>query len=169
MDKAVIEGTNADYSASVIDVLEQDILDVSPFLLDLLLQDKTIGENIIWACDDYIGYGSEYAAEKEILPALITGTNTKIIQPRIAKDKEAQRNRTRKSAEVFTPSWICRLMNDLCDEEWFGRKNVFNTPTDDDRDWTPTASPVEFKQGKGKTPAWTHYVDSKRLERRHDH
>lgn len=147
-----------------VDVLEQDILDVSPFLLDLLLQDKTTGENIIWACDDYIGYGSAYAAEKQILPALITGANTTIIQPRIAKDKEAQRNRTRKSAEVFTPSWICRLMNDLCDEEWFGRKNVFNIPTDDDRDWTPTASPVEFEQGKGKTPAWTRYVDSKRLE-----
>lgn len=164
MDKAVIEGTNADYSASVIDVLEQDILDVSPFLLDLLLQDKTTGRNIVWATDDYIANGSEYAAEKEILPALITGANTKIIQPRIAKDKEAQRNRTRKSAEVFTPSWICRLMNDLCDEEWFGRKNVFNIPTGDDRDWTPTASPVEFEQGKGKTPAWTRYVDSKRLE-----
>ncbi len=164
MDKAVIEGTNADYSASVIDVLEQDILDVSPFLLDLLLQDKTTGQNIVWACDDYIGYGSVYTPEKEILPALITGVNTKIIQPRIAKNKEAQRNRTRKSAEVFTPSWICRLMNDLCDEEWFGRKNVFNIPTDDDRDWTPTASPVEFEQGKGKTPAWTRYVDSKRLE-----
>lgn len=164
MDKAVIEGTNADYSASVIDVLEQDILDVSPFLLDLLLQDKTTGQNIVWACDDYIGYGSVYTPEKEILPALITGVNTKIIQPRIAKNKEAQRNRTRKSAEVFTPSWICRLMNDLCDEEWFGRKNVFNIPTDDDCDWTPTASPVEFEQGKGKTPAWTRYVDSKRLE-----
>lgn len=164
MDKAVIEGTNADYSASVIDVLEQDILDVSPFLLDLLLQDKTTGRNIVWATDDYIANGSAYAAEKEILPALITGANTKIIQPRIAKDKEAQRNRTRKSAEVFTPSWICRLMNDLCDDEWFGRKNVFNIPTDDDRNWTPTASPVEFKQGKGKTPAWTRYVDSKRLE-----
>lgn len=164
MDKAVIEGTNADYSASVIDVLEQDILDVSPFLLDLLLQDKTTGRNIVWATDDYIANGSAYAAEKEILPALITGANTKIIQPRIAKDKEAQRNRTRKSAEVFTPSWICRLMNDLCDEEWFGRKNVFNIPTGDDRNWTPTASPVEFEQGKGKTPAWTRYVDSKRLE-----
>ena len=164
MDKAVIEGTNADYSASVIDVLEQDILDVSPFLLDLLLQDKTTGENIVWACDDYIGYGSAYAAGKQIFPALITGANTKIIQPRIAKNKEAQRNRTRKSAEVFTPSWICRLMNDLCDEEWFGRKNVFNIPTDDDHDWTPTASPVEFEQGKGKTPAWMRYVDSKRLE-----
>ncbi len=164
MDKAVNDERKEDFSDTAIDVLEQDILDVSPFLLDLLLQDKTTGENIIWACDDYIGYGSEYAAEKEILPALITGANTTIIQPRIAKDKEAQRNRTRKSAEVFTPSWICRLMNDLCDEEWFGRKNVFNIPTGDDRDWTPTASPVEFEQGKGKTPAWTRYVDSKRLE-----
>ena len=163
MDKAVIEG-RADYSDVAIDVLEQDILDVSPFLLDLLLQDKTTGENIVWACDDYIGYGSAYAEGKQIFPALITGANTKIIQPRIAKNKEAQRNRTRKSAEVFTPSWICRLMNDLCDEEWFGRKNVFNIPTDDDRDWTPTASPVEFEQGKGKTPAWMRYVDSKRLE-----
>ena len=28
---------------------------------------------------------------------------------------------------------------------------------------TDTA-PVEFEQGKGKTPAWTRYVDSKRLE-----
>ena len=151
-------------SGTPIDVLEQDILDVSPFLLDLLLQDKTTGRNIVWATDDYIANGSAYAAEKEILPALITGANTKIIQPRIAKDKEAQRNRTRKSAEVFTPSWICRLMNDLCDEEWFGRKNVFNIPTDDDRDWTPTPSPVAFEQGKGKTPPWTRYVDSKRLE-----
>lgn len=164
MDKTVIEGASASSSASVIDVLEQDILDTSQFLLDLLLRDKTTGRNIVWATDDYIANGSAYAAGKEILPALITGTNTKIIQPRIAKDKEAQRNRTRKSAEVFTPSWICRLMNDLCDEEWFGRKDVFNIPTDNDRDWMPTASPVEFEQGKGKTQAWTRYVDSKRLE-----
>ena len=164
MDKTVIEGANASSSASAIDVLEQDILDVSPFLLDLLLQDKTTGENIVWACDDYIGYGSAYAAGKQIFPALITGANTKIIQPRIAKDKEAQRNRTRKSAEVFTPSWICNLMNNLCDEEWFGRKNVFNIPTDDDRDWRPTASSVAFEKSKRKRPAWTHYVDSKRLE-----
>lgn len=164
MDKAVIEGVSADSSSSVIDVLEQDILDASPFLLDLLLRDKTTGRHIVWATDDYIANGSAYAPEKEILPALITGANTKIIQPRIAKDKEAQRNRTRKSAEVFTPSWICNLMNNLCDEEWFGRKDVFNIPTADERDWKPTASPVEFEQGKGKTPAWTRYVDSKRLE-----
>ena len=164
MDFKTVDGQRTDDRAAAVDVLEQDICDQSPFLLDLLLQDKTTGRNIVWATDDYVANGSAYAPEKQILPALITGANTKIIQPRIAKNKEAQRNRTRKSAEVFTPSWICNLMNNFCDEEWFGRKDVFNVPTDNDRDWTPTASPVAFENGKGKTPAWTRYVDSKRLE-----
>lgn len=149
-------------SGTPIDVLEQDILDASPFLLDLLLQDKTTGKNIVWATDDYVANGSAYAPEKEILPALITGANTKIIQPRIAKNKEAQRNRTRKSAEVFTPSWICCLMNNLCDAEWFGRENVFNTMNG--HDWTPTAEPVAFEPDGCKTPPWTRYVDSRRME-----
>ena len=145
-----------------IDVLEQDILDASPFLLDLLLQDKTTEKNIVWATDDYVANGSAYAPEKEILPALITGANTKIIQPRIAKNKEAQRNRTRKSAEVFTPGWICNLMNDLCDEEWFGRENVFNTLNG--HDWTPTKQAIAFEPDGRKTPPWMRYVDSRRLE-----
>jgi len=29
-------------------------------------------------------------------------------------------------AEVFTPSWVCNEQNNLIDEQWFGRKNVFN-------------------------------------------
>ncbi len=149
-------------SGTPIDVLEQDILDASPFLLDLLLQDKTTGKNIVWATDDYVANGSAYAPEKEILPALITGMNTKIIQPRIAKNKEAQRNRTRKSAEVFTPSWICCLMNNFCDAEWFGRENVFNTM--DGHDWTPTKQAIAFKPDGRKTPPWTRYVASRRLE-----
>lgn len=149
-------------SGTPIDVLEQDILDASPFLLDLLLQDKTTGKNIVWATDDYVANGSAYAPEKEILPALITGANTKIIQPRIAKNKEAQRNRTRKSAEVFTPSWICCLMNNFCDAEWFGRENVFNTM--DGHDWTPTKQAIAFEPDGRKTPPWTRYVDSRRLE-----
>lgn len=149
-------------SGTPIDVLEQDILDASPFLLDLLLQDKTTGKNIVWATDDYVANGSAYAPEKEILPALITGTNTKIIQPRIAKNKEAQRNRTRKSAEVFTPSWICCLMNNFCDAEWFGRENVFNTLNG--HDWTPTKQAIAFEPDGRKTPPWMRYVDSRRLE-----
>lgn len=44
-----------------------------------------------------------------------------------SKSKEEQQNRTRKSAEVFTPSWICNDMNNLCDDEWLGYTNAFNT------------------------------------------
>lgn len=145
-----------------IDVLEQDILDASPFLLETLLQDKTTGKNILWACGDYEKLGSAYAAEKEILPALITGKNTTVIQPRVAKAKAEQRERTRKLAEVFTPSWICCLMNNFCDAEWFGRENVFNTM--DGHDWTPTKQAIAFEPDGRKTPPWTRYVASRRLE-----
>ena len=162
MDFKTVDRQRTDDRAAAVDVLEQDICDQSPFLLDLLLQDKTTGKNILWACGDYERLGSAYAAEKEILPALITGKNTMVIQPRVAKAKAEQRERTRKSAEVFTPGWICCLMNNLCDAEWFGRENVFNTM--DGHDWTPTAEPVAFEPDGRKTPPWTRYVDSKRLE-----
>lgn len=146
-----------------IDILEQDIQDISPFLLKILLQDKTTGRNIRFACDEYAKYGEAYTAEKEILPELITGNNTKIIQPRTAKSKEEQANRTRKAAEVFTPSWICNEMNNTIDEQWFGRPNVFNTPNG--HDWIPNPEPITFPEdGKSKRADWMKYVDSKRLE-----
>lgn len=146
-----------------IDILEQDIEEISPFLLKILLQDKTTDKNIRFACDEYAKHGEAYTAEKEILPDLIIGKNTKIIQPRTAKSKAEQANRTRKSAEVFTPSWICNEMNNLCDEEWFGRKDVFNIQNE--HNWKPTTAPVWFeKNNKRKKAGWQQYVDSKRLE-----
>ncbi|MBQ9035327.1 MAG: restriction endonuclease subunit M [Alphaproteobacteria bacterium] len=146
-----------------IDILEQDIQDISPFLLKILLEDKTTGKFIRFACDEYLKYGEAYAADKEIYPELIIGNNTKIIQPRTAKSKDEQINRTRKAAEVFTPSWICNEMNNHCDEQWFGRPNVFNTPNG--HDWTPNPEPITFPEdGKNKRAGWMKYVDSKRLE-----
>ena len=146
-----------------IDILEQDIEEISPFLLKILLQDKTTDKNIRFACDEYAKHGEAYTAEKEILPELIIGKNTKIIQPRTAKSKAEQANRTRKAAEVFTPSWICNEMNNLCDEEWFGRKDVFNIQNE--HNWKPTTAPVWFeKNNKRKKAGWQQYVDSKRLE-----
>lgn len=146
-----------------VDILEQNIRELSPYLLKILLQDKTTGRYIRWACDEYAKYGEAYTAEKEIFPELITGPNTKIIQPRIAKSKEDQLNRTRKSAEVFTPSWICAEMNNLCDEEWFGEPNVFNQVID--KTWEPTLNKISFKEtNKRKKAEWQRYVDSKRLE-----
>ena len=74
-----------------------------------------------------------------------------------------QINRTRKAAEVFTPSWICNEMNNHCDEQWFGRPNVFNTPNG--HDWTPYPWPIWFEEDKqSKRAGWKKYVDSKRLE-----
>ena len=67
-------------------------------------------------------------------------------------------NRTKKSAEVFTPSWICNEMNNSCDEEWFGYKNVFNVPHG--HEWIPKPEPIHFANDGD----WQKYVDSRRLE-----
>ncbi len=46
--------------------------------------------------------------------------------PRVLKSRDTQTARSRDMAEVFTPSWICNAQNNLIDEAWFGRKEVFN-------------------------------------------
>ncbi|WP_347070365.1 hypothetical protein [Faecalibacterium taiwanense] len=53
------------------------------------------------------------------------------------KALEHQTNRTRDKAEVFTPSWICNAQNNLVDEQWFGRKDVFNIQKE--MSWKATA------------------------------
>ena len=135
-----------------IDVLEQSICDLDPEILALLLQDRTTEKNIIWACDEYVKHGAQYRAECQILPQ-----HTKLIQPRTEKTKEEQKNRTRQKAEVFTPSWLCNEMNNNCDEEWFGRKNVFNE-IHPDKSWTPTEK-IDFKDKD-----WRAYVKTRYLE-----
>lgn len=69
-----------------------------PELLEILLQDKTTGQNIIRACDDYQEQGCSF--DDEITPALLS---TIEIKPRIFKDKKRQAARTKKNAEAFTP------------------------------------------------------------------
>ena len=127
-------------------------------VLSILLQDRTTGENIIWATDTYNELGTEYNAGANIASILITGNNSNIIQPRIEKAINDQSDRTKKHAEVFTPAWICNLMANHCDEEWFGYKNVFNV--NDGKSWAPTKSPISFPQKK----TWQKYTDSRRLE-----
>lgn len=142
-----------------VDILEQDISNLGHGLLNRLLKDRTTGKNIIWATDEYIERGKRYAAECEIKPAQIIGKNTTIIQPRVKKSREAQQNRTRNKAEVFTPSWLCNEMNNHCDAQWFGRENVFNTTSG--RDWIPNNAPIVFDDSK---KPWQKYVDLRCLE-----
>lgn len=142
---------------AVIDIVEREI---DPGVLKILLKDMTTGCNILWACDDYTQYGGSYRSGSEITYKSITlGRKTTIIQPRILKDKCYQKERTKSHAEVFTPSWICNDMNNLCDEAWFGRKNVFNV-VNKDHTWTATTEPI-FESGSDK---WREYVKSKRIE-----
>ena len=95
-------------------------------VLPILLQDKTTKKNIIWATSSYEQLGEQYADDRQITIEALTGLNPIMLQPRIMKATEQQLARTRIHAEVFTPAWICNKMNNYCDEEWFGRKDVFN-------------------------------------------
>lgn len=143
-----------------IDIKENDLLKIDADLLEILLKDMTTGKNIIWATDNYSKYGSEYSSEKEIKIELITSNNGEIIKPRVEKSKEEQQLRVRQKAEVFTPSWVCNMQNNLIDESWFGRKDVFNV--EKEKSWATTKEKIAFSEEKGKT--WQDYVFSNRLE-----
>ncbi len=108
-------------------------------LLELLLVDRTRTtarkvHHILWATDSYVGH----SPKTEISVADITGVNTYLIQPRIAKSKDEQKRRSQDKAEVFTPREIVARMNQLVD--W----NTANWPADKDN--------------------WQAYVAERRLE-----
>lgn len=129
-------------------------------VLKILLEDKTTKQNIIFATDTYTEDNPRCTAKSAMTAGLLLGFQACPIQPRVAKATEDQQARTRKKAEVFTPSWICALMNNHCDDEWFGRQNVFNTLTG--REWQVSEGKILFDEGKGRT--WKDYVDSRRIE-----
>ena len=122
-------------------------------VLKWLLEDRTTRKHILWGTDAYRERGPEYARDQEIEIGQITGENSSLLKTRAQKAAEQQTERTRQHAEVFTPAWICQMMNDQADREWFGQENVFFLP-----DGTPTER-VDFKR-----KSWKRYVDSKRLE-----
>lgn len=127
-------------------------------VLGVLVRDKTTRKNIIWATDTYAALGDGFQDRQQLTEALLL-SHPDTIMPRIDKSREAQAARTRKRAEVYTPVWLCNEMNNFCDSEWFGRKNVFNT-MDDQHGWEPVQGKIEFPEGK----TWQQYVDSRRLE-----
>lgn len=160
------------------DIKENEILKLSPELLDILLKDRTrstetVQANIFWATDNYSRLGEGYQYADEITIGSITGRNGNVIVPRSVKSREQQRQRSREMAEVFTPSWICNKQNNLVDNAWFGCEGVFNTEIDDpdvikakglpgdgNHSWIVNPGPVVFPRGK----TWRDYVNENRLE-----
>lgn len=87
-------------------------------VLPILLKDQTTGKNIIWATDPPpelgVGFADEITMEQLDKVQLV---------PRVQKRLADQKKRTSKKAEVFTPTWVCKKMadvaeNDLKGEDW---------------------------------------------------
>ena len=103
--------------------IREDYLLKKDNLLEILLQDKTTGNNILWATDSYDSNGYLFAPTANITTDLITGTLGNLIQPRALKSKTEQLYRTRDKAEVFTPLIIVKQMNDACDTKRLTKNN----------------------------------------------
>ena len=131
-----------------------------PEVLPILLRDHTTGRNIFWATHDYEALGSAYDYHAEIMPELVTGGHGMVVRPRVLKSKANQTDRSKDMAEVFTPSWICNAQNNLVDEAWFGRKDVFNTEEPSRHVWQANPEKITFPEKK----SWKDYVRAIRME-----
>ena len=119
--------------------------------------------NILWATSDYKSLGSGYDYHDQIKPNLITGDNGYVIMPRVLKSRTTLEARIKNMAEVFTPAWVCNAQNNQIDEQWFGRKEVFNKELlnkDGTPYWIPSTNRIEFSNKK----TWRDYVRDTRLE-----
>lgn len=135
------------------------------------LKDKNLAKghedefHIIWATNDYEYLGKGYGFHDQITVDKITGDHDLVIRPRAIKTAEQQSQRSKDMAEVFTPMWICNAQNNLIDEAWFGRKEVFNreyTDSDGNHLWQPTEGKIEFSDDESRS--WQAYVKDQRLE-----
>lgn len=131
-------------------------------VLDLLLRDKTTKENITLATDAYTVLDASLTATTQLTLELLTRWGERLIVPRVFRSVEQQEERTRRKAEVFTPSWICNRMNNACDAEWFGQDGVFNSErqTTEGTVWEVNEENLPFTPER----PWQAYVDSRRLE-----
>lgn len=87
-------------------------------VLGTLLQDNSTDGNIVWGTSAYEGLGKGYQATDEMTVESITGNHIELIRRRARKNKDERSNLTRAHAEVFTPTWICKMMIDHADEAW---------------------------------------------------
>lgn len=136
------------------------------YLSNTLLKDCTTGKNIIWGTDSYAEDYPEITAEAEMTYETVSKYGKEVIQPRVLKSLAAQKMRTKKRAEVFTPSWLCNMMNNHCDEVWFGKTGLFNTETE--KGWVTNPDPIPFDKRKTKDnpnpKKWTDYIKVSHLE-----
>ena len=135
----------------------ESIINTNRELFSILIQDRTTKANIIWATDDYFSNGIGFAKDDYMT---LENSSGDIIKPRSQKSKIIQNNRSKNKAEVYTPSWICNIQNNLIDKAWFNAEGVFNIEIG--TTWITNKNKIEFPIIEGKT--WMDYVESMRIE-----
>lgn len=127
--------------------------------LETLLQDKTTGQNIIWATDSYEEGGLGFRDVDSVDVMAIIGDRSINLQSRSEKALELRKARTKAKAEVFTPAWVCNRMINFLEKENLGWKNIFNTENSNNT-WTVNLNKIPFV---GKND-WQAYVNTNILE-----
>lgn len=112
---------------------------------------------IQWRSDSYVGHG---AAPADFM-AFDQPAFSKI-QPRVEKAQADKKARTKAKAEVFTPSWVCCLQNDLVDDAVL-YEGAFSVVNSQSKTWTINPEPIDFSKSSDKL-TWIDYVLSRRLE-----
>lgn len=141
-----------------VDIKKNYILSFDYSILDILLKDRTTNKNIIWATDIYEHRSPNYSPSSPIIIEQITGRNGNVIKPRTKKSKLEQNNRIKKNAEVYTPSWVCNMQNNIADHLWFGYENVFNK--EKGKEWISKKSKIKFTNNI----KWQDYVSLLKIE-----
>lgn len=147
------------FNRNIVDINENDILNYDESLLSILLLDHSSKKNIIWATNNYSLLGKDYQYDNEIKPELISGTSFNIIKPRSKRTEIEQRIRVKDKAEVFTPSWICNLQNNIVDNAWFESKEIFNKEVE--KSWQTNNESISFLT---INKSWQDYIKDVRLE-----
>lgn len=100
----------------IIEQTEEDLKNIvrttSDHILRILLTDQTTKTGLIWGTDNY-GYEPSSSMDLEKV-------RTNDIIPRVFKNKEIQKKRTKQKAECFTPISIVKKMNDDFDKDFKG-------------------------------------------------
>lgn len=140
-----------------IDILEDRLLHDEPGLLEVLLVDHSTQKNIFWATDSYLAEGEGYGWHDCITVSAITGKHGSIIMPRALKSRDEQQRRSRQMAEVFTPAWLVKKMNDVIDEE---ESHAQDGLEDELEPWQRYVLTMELEITCGEAPFLTSRYDS---------
>ena len=94
----------------------------------------------------------------EITIESILKSPQKFIKPRHLYSSDKKKKRCKKNAEVFTPSWMCNIQNNLIDNLWFEKRYLFNK--EEKKTWITNYDKILFPENK----SWKDYIVLKRLE-----